>query len=665
MERIVSTVTSEGSSEPASQNVSQNASQNPPTNVSLSDVHRSVEIPSNVKGWKRFVAFFGPAYLVSVGYMDPGNWATDLEGGARFGYTLIWVLVMSNIMAILLQTLSARLGIVTGRDLAQACRDNLPAPVAYALWVLAEIAIAATDLAEVLGTAIGINLLFGIPVFWGVVIAGFDTFLLLAIQNLGVRKFEAFVISLVAIVGTCFLVELFLSKPDLTAIAGGMRPHLPEGALYVAIGIIGATVMPHNLYLHSALVQTRAFEHTPEGKRSAAKFNLIDSAVALNAALFVNAAILILAASTFYKNGVAVTELQQAHKLLSPMLGTSLAGVLFAIALLAAGQSSTLTGTLAGQVVMEGFLQFKIRPLLRRLVTRMIALLPAMYVLLAVGEVGMYQLLIFSQVVLSLQLAFAVIPLIHFTSSKRLMGEFANKPWVQAASWSVATVIVVLNLNLVAEHVSNTLESTDAWWLKTLIAAGLGVLGTLLLYIIIAPLVQQHRERGQAHTALLINPRKQRKKVVSMLDEGTSLAPLDEPRFHRVGVTVAFSDGDIQVLAHAQALARQHGATLCLFHVVEGAGSVMFGNDAFDAEAREDEMYLQRLAATLAEQGIPTEAHLGFGDVPKAIIQLATTHNIDVLIMGGHGHRGLSDIVFGTTISPVRHGLTIPMIIVR
>jgi len=658
---MVSNSTPEASSEPSSQASLKNS----PPNVSLSDVHRSVDVPSNVKGWKRFAAFFGPAYLVSVGYMDPGNWATDLEGGARFGYTLLWVLVMSNIMAILLQTLSARLGIVTGRDLAQACRDNFPAPVAYALWVLAEIAIAATDLAEVLGTAIGINLLFGIPVFWGVVIAGFDTFLLLAIQNLGVRKFEAFVISLVAVVGTCFLVELFLSQPDLAGIAGGVRPHLPDGALYVAIGIIGATVMPHNLYLHSALVQTRAFEHTPEGKRSAAKFNLIDSAVALNAALFVNAAILILAASTFYKNGVEVTELQQAHKLLSPMLGTSLAGVLFAIALLAAGQSSTLTGTLAGQIVMEGFLHFKIRPFLRRLVTRMIALLPAMYVLLTVGDAGTYQLLIFSQVVLSLQLAFAVIPLIHFTSSKRLMGEFANKPWAQVASWSMATVIVALNLNLVAEQASRLLGSTDAWWLKAFVVAGLGALGALLLYVTIVPLVQHRRERGQAKHALLVNPRKPRKKVISMLDEGTSLAPLDEPRFHRVGVTVAFSDSDVRVLAHAQALARQHGATLCLFHVVEGVGGVVFGNDAFDTEAREDEMYLQRLAATLAEQGIRTEAHLGFGDVPKAIIQLSTTHNIDVLVMGGHGHRGLSDIVFGTTISPVRHGLTIPMVIVR
>lgn len=623
-----------------------------PHHNSLAEVHRSVDVPTNVKGWRRVLAFLGPAYLVSVGYMDPGNWATDIEGGARFGYALVWVLLMSNVMAIVLQTLAARLGIASGRDLAQACRDNYPAPVAYALWVLAEIAIAATDLAEVLGTAIGINLLFQIPVFWGVVIAGFDTIVLLAIQNMGVRKFEAFIISLVALVGTCFLVELIFSKPDVVGVVKGFAPSLPEGALYVAIGIIGATVMPHNLYLHSALVQTRSFDQTPEGKRSAAKFNLIDSAIALNAALFVNAAILILAASVFYKNNVAVTELQQAHELLSPMLGTKLAGILFAVALLAAGQSSTLTGTLAGQVVMEGFLHFKIRPFVRRLITRMVALVPAMYVLLTVGDSGTYQLLIASQVVLSLQLAFAIIPLIHFTSDRRQMGELTSKPWAQVLAWCIAGTIVALNMKLVIDKAVTYMDESTPLPLRILMVGGLALVGLLLAYVTIAPFADR-RARGSA-----------RRKAVSTLDVGEAFA-VNEPKFQRIGVTVAFSNSDAKVLGHACQLARQHSAMLCLFHVVEGAGGVVYGKQAYDAEAREDEVFLRRLADSIAENGVRTEAHLGFGNVPQAVVRFAREQHVDMLVMGGHGHRGLSDILFGATISPVRHELTIPMVIVR
>ncbi len=619
---------------------------------SLSDVHRTVEIPNNVKGWKRLLAFFGPAYLVSVGYMDPGNWATDIEGGARFGYTLVWVLLLSNAMAVLLQTLSARLGIVTGRDLAQACRDNYPAPVAYSLWILAEIAIAACDLAEVLGTAIGINLLFHLPLMWGVIIAGFDTMLLLAIQNLGVRKFEAFVLSLVALIGGCFLIELFLSTPDMVGVAKGFVPRLPDGALYVAIGIIGATVMPHNLYLHSALVQTRSFETTPEGKRSAAKFNLIDSVVALNAAFFVNAAILILAASTFFKNGVVVTELQQAHELLSPMLGTSLAGVLFAVALLAAGQSSTLTGTLAGQIVMEGFLHFKVRPFVRRLITRFIAIVPAMYVLLTTGDKGTYQLLILSQVILSLQLPFAILPLIHFTGDRKLMGEFTSPLWVRILAWITAFIIVGLNLKLVVDNVGGVIADSPSLVLRVGVIMFASIVGALLLYVGIMPFIDR-----SAHG-------KSRKPVVSTLEEGGTFE-LEGIEFKRIGVTVAFSNNDKKVLSHACMLARQHNATLCLFHVVEGAAGFVYGREAFDAEAREDELYMNRLAQSFEAQGIHAEAYLGFGAVPKAIIKLAQEQNVEMMVMGGHGHRGLSDIIFGATISPVRHGLKIPMVIVR
>ncbi|MBD1210908.1 MAG: Nramp family divalent metal transporter [Ignavibacteria bacterium] len=619
---------------------------------SLSDIHSTVQIPAKMSRWKRMFAFFGPAYLVSVGYMDPGNWATDIEGGARFGYTLVWVLLMSNLMAVLLQTLSARLGIVTGRDLAQACRDNYPAPVAYALWFLAEVAIAACDLAEVLGTAIGINLLFHIPILWGVAIAGFDTFLLLLIQNLGVRKFEAFIVTLVATIGGCFLVELFLSKPDLGQVARGLAPALPDGALFVAIGIIGATVMPHNLYLHSALVQTRAFEPTPEGKRTAAKYNFIDSAIALNAAFFVNAAILVLAAATFYKNGIVVTELQQAHELISPLLGTALAGTLFAVALLAAGQSSTLTGTLAGQIIMEGFLHFKMRPFLRRLITRMVAIVPAVWVLTTTGESGTYQLLILSQVVLSLQLPFAILPLIHFTNNRRLMGEFTNAPWVRVLSWIVASIIVSLNIKLVYDKISELLATSPSLLFRVCVFFGASLLGALLLYVALKPFLDRTIRA------------KTRKSTYTILEEGENIE-LDKPQYKRIGVTVAFSDSDKKVLSEATSLARQHGATLYLFHVVEGAGGFVYGGEAFDTEAREDELYLQRVADALCLQGIESKGFLGFGDVPKAIVRLAKEHQVEMLVMGGHGHRGVWDFIFGATISPVRHELTIPMVIIR
>src|SRR5579862_6293534 len=395
---------------------------------SLADVHSSVGTSQN-SIWRRMFAFSGPAYLVSVGYMDPGNWATDLEGGARFGYTLLWVLIASNLMAILLQTLSARLGIATGRDLAQACRETYPRPVVLALWILSEIAIAACDLAEVLGAAIALNLLFHVPLLIGVLLTAADTLLLLWFQGLGIRFIEAFILSLIAVMAACFCIEMFLAKPDATGVLAGVLPHIDNKSLYIAIGMLGATVMPHNLYLHSALVQTRQIGHTEASKRAACRFNLVDSVVALNAALLVNAAILIMAAAVFFRHGVVVTEIQQAHLLLAPLLGTAAAGVLFAVALLCSGQSSTLTGTLAGQIVMEGFLNIRMRPWLRRLITRMAAIIPAALTIYVSGDKGTYQLLILSQVILSMQLPFAVIPLIHFTSDRRRMGPFANKAW--------------------------------------------------------------------------------------------------------------------------------------------------------------------------------------------------------------------------------------------
>ncbi|MGA2034375.1 MAG: Nramp family divalent metal transporter, partial [Thermoguttaceae bacterium] len=394
---------------------------------SLENVHRSIKIPQQ-RWFRRLLAFTGPAYLVSVGYMDPGNWATDIEGGSKFGYRLLWVLLMSNFMAIVLQALSARLGLVTGRDLAQACRDDYPPLVNYLLFVFCEIAIAACDLAEVLGTAIGLNLLFpALPLHWAVVITGGDVLLLLAMQRYGIRNLEAFIVILIATIGLCYVVEIFLCHPSVRAIAAGLVPHyLPPAELYVAIGIIGATVMPHNLYLHSALVQSRDVYRSREAVAEACKFNLIDSAIAMNCAFLVNAAILIVAAATFWHRA-EITEFQQAHAMLNNVLGTRIAPVAFALALICAGQSSTVTGTLAGQITMEGFLRFRIRPWLRRLITRAMAIVPAVAVIVSVGDEGAYKLLILSQVVLSLQLSFAVVPLIRFTGSKQKMGPFANR----------------------------------------------------------------------------------------------------------------------------------------------------------------------------------------------------------------------------------------------
>ena len=415
---------------------------------SLSEVYRTIPV-SGISWWRKILAFAGPGYLVAVGYMDPGNWATDLAGGSQFGYTLLSVILMSNLMAVLLQGLASKLGIVTGRDLAQACRDHYSKPVAMGLWVLCEIAIAACDLAEVIGTAIALNLLFGIPLTWGVIITAADVMLVLYLQNKGFRLLEAMVIVLVATVGICFAFELLLSKPEVAAVFAGFIPTKqvlanPE-MLYIAIGILGATVMPHNLYLHSSIVQTRRYAETAEGKKEAVKFAFIDSTIALSFALFINAAILIVAAATFHKTGnTQVAEIQDAYKLLTPLLGAG-ASTVFALALLASGQNSTLTGTLAGQIVMEGFLNLRIRPWLRRLITRAIAIIPAVIVTVMYGEHGTAQLLILSQVILSLQLSFAVFPLVAFTSDKVKMGEFVNPTWLKIMAYTVATVIGSLN----------------------------------------------------------------------------------------------------------------------------------------------------------------------------------------------------------------------------
>jgi manganese transport protein len=422
----------------------------PSSSRSLPEVHGSIAVPHGAGFWRKMLAFAGPGYLVAVGYMDPGNWATDLAGGAQYGYTLLSVIMISNLMAILLQAMAARLGIASGRDLAQACRDSYSKPVTFVLWVLCEIAIAACDLAEVIGTAIALNLLFGIPIAWGVGITALDVLIVLYLQNKGFRILEALVIALIATVGLCFLFELIVSRPDLGGVVRGFIPNPtilrdPE-MLYIAIGILGATVMPHNLYLHSSVVQTRKYDLTREGKREAVRFAFVDSTIALSFALFINASILIVAAATFHRTGnTQVAEIQDAYQLLSPLLGVGAASVVFALALLASGQNSTITGTLAGQIVMEGFLNIRIRPWLRRLITRAIAIVPAAIVAILYGESGTAKLLVLSQVVLSLQLSFAVFPLVLFTSDREKMGEFANSTWLKVLAYLVAFVIAALN----------------------------------------------------------------------------------------------------------------------------------------------------------------------------------------------------------------------------
>jgi manganese transport protein len=425
----------------------------PSGSVSLPEVHGSIPVPAGAGFWQKLFAFAGPGYLVAVGYMDPGNWATDLAGGARYGYTLLSVIMISNLMAILLQALSARLGIASGRDLAQACRDSYSWPVTIILWILCEIAIAACDLAEVIGAAIALNLLLGLPLLWGVILTALDVLIVLFLQHRGFRYVEALVVALIVLIAGSFAVELWLARPELGALAAGFIPRTDiirnPDMLYIAIGILGATVMPHNLYLHSSVVQTRKYTDSLESRREAIRYATIDSSVALMSALFINAAILIMAAATFHGTGHQdVAEIGDAYHLLSPLLGTTAASILFAVALLCSGQNATLTGTLAGQIVMEGFINLRLRPWLRRLITRLIAIVPAIIVIALYGDRGTGPLIILSQVILSLQLPFAVFPLVMFTSDPHKMGAFVNPPWVKILAWAVAIVIGSLNVFL-------------------------------------------------------------------------------------------------------------------------------------------------------------------------------------------------------------------------
>ena len=615
---------------------------------SLEEVHSSVET-QHPKLWKRMFAFAGPAYLVSVGYMDPGNWATDLEGGSRFGYALLWVILMSNIMAVLLQTLAARLGIVTGKDLAQACRSEYSKWASYALWILCEIAIAATDLAEVLGTILGLNLLFGLPLLWGAVVTLFDTFLLLAIQKLGIRKMEAFILSLITIIAGGFIVNLFLAKPDWGAAAAGLAPSLPEGSLYIILGIIGATVMPHNLYLHSSLVQTRRVSRIVDSKAQACKFNLLDSTIALNAAFFVNSAILVLSAAVFYRHGMVVTEIQQAHKLLEQLLGTQAASIAFGLALLASGQSSTLTGTLAGQIVMEGFVKIRLRPYIRRLITRSIALLPAVVIISISGDQGTYKLLILSQVILSLQLPFAVVPLVHFTSDKLKMGAFASKVWVKVLAWITSVIIIVLNGKLVYDQLMEW-GGGGAPMLVSILAIGIAAaISLFLVYIIILPLIRGEKSWKEG-----------RPSGASRVIEG-----IETHRTKHIAAALARDDSDAAIVSRALSLAKAEGAMLTLIHVSDSAPSQVYSSGVYDEHTREDEQYLAEIAEELRASGVVVEIALPHGNPARELVKYAESHKVDLLVMGSHGHRLLGDLLWGETVDPVRHQVEIPVLVVR
>ncbi|UFH47120.1 Nramp family divalent metal transporter [Flavobacterium galactosidilyticum] len=619
---------------------------------SLEEVHGSVSTQNKKSVFRKILAFFGPAYLISVGYMDPGNWATDIAGGSQFGYALLWVLLMSNIMALLLQSFSARLGIVTQLDLAQASRATYSKFINYILYFLAEIAIAACDLAEVLGMAIGINLLFDIPLIEGVIITVLDTFLLLFLINKGIRKMEAFIIVLVLIIGVSFVFEMFFAQPELDKVLYGLIPSMPnEAALYIAIGIIGATVMPHNLYLHSSLVQTRKFDRTPKGIKQAIKYNFIDSTIALNLAFLVNAALLILAAATFYKSGMhEVAEIQDAHKFLAPLLGTKWAPILFAVALIAAGQSSTVTGTLAGQIVMEGYLNLRIQPWVRRIITRLIAIVPAVIVISIFGEGVTGKLLIFSQVILSLQLGFAIIPLIHFVSDKTKMKGFHISRMTQIAGWTVALIIVSLNIKLVYDEIGGWLEASEnpiILWL-TVVPLAFAFL-ILLLYIILKPFVSKSKIDIQNHS-----PHNLKLKF----EESITLT------HKNIAVTVDFSDSDEMALNTAFKLGGKT-AEYTLIHIVETVGAMIFGERIDDHETLIDEKLLNEYKEMLSEKGFRVTTKLGFGDPSKVIPTIINEANFDILVMGTHGHTGFKDLIFGTTVNKLRHKIFIPLLIVK
>ncbi|MGH9582143.1 MAG: Nramp family divalent metal transporter, partial [Bryobacteraceae bacterium] len=567
-------------------------------------------------------------------------------------YRLLWVLVVSNLMALLLQTLSSRLGIVTRRDLAQACRDEYPAAVSYVLWILGEIAIVACDLAEVLGAAIGLNLLFHIPLLIGVLVTAADTLLVLWFSRLGIRMIEAFILVLIATMAGCFAFEILLARPDAPQVLTGLLPRLNSQSIYIAVGIFGATVMPHNLYLHSALVQTRQIGETPADKRSACRYNLFDSTVALNGALFVNAAILIMAAAVFFTRHIVVTQIEQAHQLLAPLLGTAAASVLFGAALLCSGQSSTLTGTMAGQIIMEGFLHLRMQHWLRRAVTRSLAIVPAALTVYLAGDTGTYRLIIFSQVILNMQLPFAVIPLVHFTSDRTRMGEFANRFWLKAGAWSCAAFILVLDMWLIFDQVRDWTASSGHY--RALVAASCSVAGLGFLLLLAIVLLWPWVSRA---------PLPAGRVAVTIADQS---APAFRIRtYSSILVPLDHSDADRAALSNALTLAKMHQGRIILLHVEEGVTSRMFGALSSTAEVAEGQAYLSNIAASLEQQSVAVSAVVRHGNSPAKEIAAAVQElQPELVIMASHGHRGLKDLIFGTTINNVRHRIRVPLLVV-
>ncbi len=619
------------------------------TENSLSDVHESVDATHTSKGWRRFLAFAGPAYLISVGYMDPGNWATDLQGGSQFGYALIWVLLMSNLMALLLQNLSARLGIVRRRDLAQANREEYPRAVNICLYVIAEIAIAACDLAEVLGLAIGIFLLTGLPVVYGVILSVFDTFLLFYLQKLGIRKMEAFIVSLVAIIGLSFFVEIFFAHPQFSEVMVGFIPSkLNHDALYIAIGIIGATVMPHNLYLHSALVQTRKIKPGAKGIKQALRFNLIDTGIALNGAFIVNTAILVLAGTIFFKSGeINIAKIEDAYKLLQPMLGNKLAPVLFAVALIAAGQSSTVTGTLAGQIVMEGYLSLRINPLLRRLITRLLAIIPAALTVIIFGSQKLDSLLVFSQVILSLQLGFAVIPLIHFVSDKETMGEFVIKVHIKILAWIVAAILIYLNVQLLAQSIMSYWNNAALVVKVTIIIFAI-IFVWLFLMMTFLPILKKRKEKAN----------------IRLHSEERLLQNLSVPETQIIAVSLDFSTNDEKIIAYALSQGKPDTAYV-LLHVVETVSAKYSGASADDYETEKDKQRLELYASQLRNLHYKVSISLGYKNRISEIVRIVKESKADLLVLGAHHHKGIKDFFFGETVEQVRHKLSIPVLLVN
>jgi manganese transport protein len=619
---------------------------------SLAEVNASVLIKPHSNFWARLFTFTGPAFMVSVGYMDPGNWATDLAGGARFGYKLIWVILLANLMAILFQALSARLGIVYGRDLAQACRDHYSKTINFILWIICEVAIAACDLAEVLGSAIGLYLLFKIPLFWGVLITTFDVLLLMVLMSFGIRKMEAFILALVATIGICFGIEVFFSNPNFYEAARGLIPTpMNTEGLFIALGIIGATVMPHNLYLHSALVQSRNVKRTSPGLKEANKFNLIDSIAALNAAFFVNAAILIVAAAVFFQNGYNnVASIIDAHALLAPLLGSKAAPIIFGIALLAAGQSSTITGTFAGQIVMEGFVGLKMQPWLRRLTTRLIAIVPTLIVIKVSGDHAIDSLLILSQVILSLQLPFAIIPLLHFTSNRKKMGEFASKMWVMVLAWTAASLITILNLKYIYELIieSIPLSNTQGMLVKYLLMPVSAFLLPLLLWMLVEPIFSKARITT----------------IVQRATAGFANGVIKSTTGHKkVGVALEGKrDKDEQIYSGSLDMIKSMNAEVFLINIVQSVTGRFMGELVADKDAFEMNEYLNSFAEKYKLEGIPTQIIIGGGEPKEEIIKIVKKENLELLIAGSHGHKFISDIIYGSTIDGVRHGVQLPVL---